>query len=349
LSRFFPGAKAINISICSKIVARALLLIVSSSCINTPTLEPSPTPVPAPATFTNPVLDQDFPDPDVLKVGDDYYAYATNANDVNIQAAKSTDLVHWQVLGEVLPTLPIWAVQSFGWAWAPEVFSPAEGQYVMYFVARFAIGFDGTQCIGAATGEDPAGPFVPSHPEPFICQTGEGGSIDPSMFLDTGGQRYVLWKNDGNSAGYQVWLYMQMVSADGLTLQGQPQRLLTVDQTWEGTLIEAPTLWQQDGKYYLFYSANAYDDRRYAVGYAVAENIFGPYVKAQGPFLATDLAAGLVGPGGQDIVSGPHGGTWMLFHSWAPDAYRRLYLLPLDWDSGLPVPMWNGRDPLPVP
>src|SRR3712207_8021969 len=48
-----------------------------------------------PGQFVNPVIDQDFPDPDVLKVGDTYYAYATNTQIVNIQAAKSQDLVQW--------------------------------------------------------------------------------------------------------------------------------------------------------------------------------------------------------------------------------------------------------------
>jgi beta-xylosidase len=248
-----------------------------------------------------------------------------------------------------LPELPTWAVQKFGWAWAPEVFSLSEDEYVMYFTARYAIGFDGTQCIGVATSDDPDGPFRSSNPKPFICQTGQGGSIDPSMFLDTDGQRYVLWKNDGNSAGYQVWLYIQKVSGDGLTLQGEPRRLLTVDQRWEGILVEAPTLWRRDDKYYLFYSANAYNDRRYATGYAVADDIVGPYIKAEKPLLATDLAAGVVGPGGQDIVTGPQGELWILFHGWAPDGYRRLYLAPLEWDTGVPVPALNGRNPLPIP
>ena len=333
----------------SKKVRSILLLLLLAACAQRPMSVPSPTSAPAPGTFTNPVLDQDFPDPDVLKVGDTYYAYATNGNEVNIQVARSTDLVHWEVLGDALPQLPTWAVQKFGWAWAPEVFSPSEGQYVMYFTARFAIGFDGRQCIGLATSDDPADPFISSNPEPFICQTDQGGSIDPSTFVDDDGQRYVLWKNDGNSSGYKVWLYIQEVSADGLTLGGEPRGLLSVDQRWEGNLVEAPTLWKQGDKYYLFYSANAYNDRRYATGYAVADDIFGPYVKAGDPLLGTDLAAGIVGPGGQDVLIGPNGGTWIVFHGWAPDGYRRLYIAPLDWQNGIPMLGLNGRDPLPMP
>ena len=329
-----------------------LLLVLLAACTSSPipaTSLPSPTLIPTTATFTNPVLDQDFPDPDVLRVGTDYYAYATNGNDINIQVAHSGDLVHWNVLGDALPKLPNWAEQSFGWAWAPEVFSPAEGQYVMYFVAHYANSSGGTQSIGLATSKDPEGPFVSSNPKPFICQTGEGGSIDPSMFKDRDGQRYVLWKNDGNSVGLLTWLHIQKVSADGLTLEGEPHRLLTVDQGWEGSLIEAPTLWQQDGKYYLFYSANAYYDRRYAVGVAVADNVLGPYTKIKGPVLATNVGAGLIGPGGQDIVVGPHGDTWILVHAWAPGEYRRLYLEPLAWENGSPVPKIDGKNALPMP
>jgi beta-xylosidase len=284
-----------------------------------------------------------------LKVGDVYYAYATNANDANIQVARSRHLVHWEVLGEALPELPAWAVQNFGWAWAPEVFRSSEDQYVMYFTARFSIGFDGTQCIGLATSDDPVGPFVSSNPEPFICQTDQGGSIDPSTFVDVDGQRYILWKNDGNCCGYKVWLYIQEVSTDGLTLEGEPRQLLSVDQRWEGNLVEAPTLWRHDGKYYLFYSANAYNDRRYATGYAIADDIFGPYFKAEEPLLATDLAVGIVGPGGQDVVAGPRGGTRIVFHGWAPEGYRRLYLAPLNWQNGAPTLGLSGREPLPVP
>jgi beta-xylosidase len=327
---------------------RALLLVLLISAC-TPASAPPLSPVPTPSTFTNPILDRDFPDPDTLKVGESYYAYATNADDVNIQAARSQDLVHWEYLGEALPSLPAWAVQDFGWVWAPEVFSPSEAQYVMYFTARFAIGFDGIQCIGVGTSSDPAGPFEASDAEPFICQRDEGGSIDPSMFVDADGQRYVLWKNDGNSRGGQTWLYIQKVSDDGLNLEGEPKRLLTADQRWEGILVEAPTLWLQDGEYFLFYSANLFNDPDYGVGYAVADDILGPYEKAKGPLLDTDLAAGLVGPGGQDIVTGPRGGTWILFHGWAPDGYRRLYLAPLNWEADAPVPELNGKEPLPLP
>jgi arabinan endo-1,5-alpha-L-arabinosidase len=125
--------------------------------------------------------------------------------------------------------------------------------------------------------------------------------------------------------------------------------LITADQPWEGILVEAPTLWKHAGRYYLFYSANAYTSRRYAVGYAVAENILGPYQKAAQPLLSTNLKAGVVGPGGQDLVEDALGDTWMLFHSWAAEGVRKMFITQLAWDSGVPVPLRLSEEPQPLP
>ena len=66
------------------------------------------------ATFTNPVLDADFPDPAIILAPDGYYyAYATqtlrDGHWINIQVARSIDLIHWEHLGDALPQKPDWA------------------------------------------------------------------------------------------------------------------------------------------------------------------------------------------------------------------------------------------------
>jgi beta-xylosidase len=282
--------------------------------------------------FVDPVIDRDFPDPGTLRVGDTYYAYATNVEGTNVQVARSTDLVRWALLPDALPALPGWAHPGF--TWAPEVTTTANGRsYVLYFAARDRD--SGRQAIGAATSRTPEGPFTPAGGRPFICQDGQGGAIDPSTFVDDHGARYLLWKNDGNACGLDTWIYLQQVSGDGLTLEGAPVRLLRGDLAWEGSLVEAPTLWRRGGRYYLFYSANEYATKRYAVGYAVAEAPWGPYRKAGEPLLATSTEHGpVIGPGGQDIAVGPDGRTWLLYHAWDPRtvAYRSLHLDELVWE-----------------
>jgi arabinan endo-1,5-alpha-L-arabinosidase len=358
---------------CCLILAALLLLLgcgPDSEQASAPTVAPqatsapAPTPaptsapeqIPAPTTgalqpaegeFANPVIDQDFPDPDVLQVGETYYAYATNSGGANIQLATSPDLVRWSIEGDALPALPPWSQP--GNTWAPEVSALDGGGYAMYFTARH--GESGRQCIGAATAELPEGPFAPAGEQPLICQLELGGSIDASMFVDDDGARYLLWKNDGNCCGQETWIFIQRVSADGLTLEGEPTQLITQDQPWEGRLIEAPTLWKHEGRYYLFYSANSYAGLDYAVGYAVAEAVLGPYQKGEGPLLASDLEGGAAfGPGGQDVVADAEGETWMLYHSWDPTvSYRRLQIDELEWEGETPVLRGPDLEPQPAP
>lgn len=303
---------------------------------------------PGPDEFVNPVIARDFPDPDTLQVGERYYAYATNTGSTNVQAAVSDDLVTWSALPDALPTLPPWAEP--GRTWAPEVTTSADGQsYVMYMTADDRA--SDKQCIGVATSSAPEGPFESASDQPLICQLDEGGSIDASSFVDEDGTRYVLWKNDGNCCGFTTYLYLQRVSADGLTLEGEPTRLLNNDQAWEGRLVEAPTLWKQDGRYYLFYSANDYSGLNYAIGLASADTITGPYTKADGPFLSSDLkTGGAFGPGGQDIVRDKDQETWLIYHSWDTTiAYRHMQIDELVWQDGMPMVKGPDRGPQPKP
>jgi len=303
---------------------------------------------PGAGTFVNPVIDRDFPDPGVLRVGDTYYVYATNGAGANIQAARSKDLVRWDPLVDVLPILPTWAERGF--TWAPDVIETNPGSsYVMYFTARHRA--SGKQCIGVASAATPDGLFDPKGDQPLICQIDEGGSIDPSAFKDDDGQRYVLWKNDGNCCGFDTWLYIQKVAPDGLTLQGAPTRLIDQTLAWEGSLVEAPTMWKHSGMYYLFYSANRYSGLAYAVGYAKAPALLGPYTKPGTPLLTTSQKNGPVfGPGGQTIVVAKDGRTWMLYHSWDPTiTYRAMNIDELVWQGDVPVVKGPNRIPEPVP
>jgi arabinan endo-1,5-alpha-L-arabinosidase len=60
------------------------------------------------AAAIEPVIDANFPDPDILLVGGVYHAYATNDGGQNVQHQTSTDLVHWTPRPDVLPTLGAW-------------------------------------------------------------------------------------------------------------------------------------------------------------------------------------------------------------------------------------------------
>src|SRR5947199_1531169 len=94
---------------------------------------------PVAATYVNPVLDADFPDPTVIRAPDgSYYGYGTqtqrNGRWINIQIARSVDLVHWRYVGDALPVKPNWAstMQDF---WAPHL-QHVGSRYIMYYSAK---------------------------------------------------------------------------------------------------------------------------------------------------------------------------------------------------------------------
>jgi arabinan endo-1,5-alpha-L-arabinosidase len=315
------------------VVLAALLAGSAAACSS-----PSGGAVPAEDTSTEPLpfaLDADFPDPDVLRTGDDYFAYATNGSGFNVQVARSSDLESWSpVERDALPLLPDWALP--GKTWAPDVSEPTPGAFVMYYtVANKA---PQLQCIGVATATDPGGPFTPAGTGPIVCPTDEGGAIDPATFTDDDGTRYLVWKNDGNCCGLDTWLQVAELSPDGTTTVGETTKLLKQDQPWEGNLIEAPTLVKRDGAYVLFYSANDYGGEEYATGYATSTQVRGPYSKPDAPLLSTDGSDGkYLGPGGQDVVEGPDGGDVLVFHSWDELFIERgVNVAPITWSSGVP-------------
>ncbi|MFG3496757.1 family 43 glycosylhydrolase [Streptomyces sp. NPDC047886] len=292
--------------------------------------------VPAGAAVTGPVLDHDFADPDVVRVGGTYHAYATNGDGRYLRHATSRDLVRWSLDGgDVLPALGQWAVDDRGRVWAPEVFDSGDG-FTLYYTARDRA--SDRQCVGAALSSSPDGPFVPVGDGPLICPAEQGGAIDAASYTEDG-RRYVVWKNDGNCCSMDTWLHLQPVSWDGTRITGPAVRLIKQDRDWEHKVVEAPTLVKRGGRYVLFYSAHFYDGDAYKTAYAVADDLTGPYTKAAAPLMTTESFSGTVrGPGGQDVVTGPDGRDRIVFHGWSPDYKRRpMYAADLGFANGYPV------------
>jgi arabinan endo-1,5-alpha-L-arabinosidase len=313
---------------------------------------------PAPAVCTPaPVLDNDFPDPGVFRdpaSGGEVFVYGTNTGapdsgaSLNVPFIRSDDpaLARWTPMSEALPRLPGWARPAS--TWAPAIAHRPGGPYRLYFTARY--GYSGRQCIGVAVSASPSGPFTPTDEvKPLVCPLAQGGAIDSSVFRQDDGSEYLLWKTDANCCEGVPVIYIQPLAPDGLSLVGDHMAdapwllpdavpLIRRDQAWEGLVVEAPTLLKHAGRYYLFYSGGFYGGGDYAVGYASALSLLGPYQKAAAPILGASTV-GLSGPGGQDIFTGPDGADWIAFHAWREVGgrrYRALYLGRIDWSAGGP-------------
>ena len=277
----------------------------------------------------------DFPDPDVIVVGNTYYAYATNSVAGNIQIIDSTDLTHWTVVGNALPSLPAWATPNL--TWAPSV-AAIGGQYVLFY----AVDPTGstTDCISVATATQPQGPFTDSSSAPLECQNGLGGSIDPSSFIDANGSLYLVWKSGGPGTS-RIWSQQLAPSGTSFAPGTNPTLLLTPDQSWEGGTVEAPDLVEAGGHYDLFFSGNDWNSANYAVGVARCAGPLGPCADASAsPILAS--GTGMAGPGGESVFADTSGSFWIVFHAWIPGAVgfpnsRSLYLRRLDLSGAVPA------------
>src|SRR3954447_11088579 len=85
------------------------------------------------ASYSNPVLAGDYPDPSIIRVGDDYWATATSSEWApHFPLLHSRDLVNWEVVGAVFRKRPAWSMGNF---WAPEI-SHDRGRYFVYYTAR---------------------------------------------------------------------------------------------------------------------------------------------------------------------------------------------------------------------
>lgn len=58
-------------------------------------------------TYTNPIIDADYSDPDVVRVGDDFYLTASSFNCVpGLPILHSKDLVNWKIIAHALQEQP---------------------------------------------------------------------------------------------------------------------------------------------------------------------------------------------------------------------------------------------------
>ncbi len=277
----------------------------------------------------------DFPDPDVIHVGQTYFAYATNSVAGNIQIVDSTDLAHWTAVGNALPRLPAWAEPDD--TWAPAV-AATGGSFLLYYAANLT--GSGKECISVATAREPQGPFVDRSTAPLECQPSLGGSIDPTSFSDTDGNLYLLWKSGGPNSS-KIWSEQLDPAGTAFATGATPTVLLVPAQGWEAGTVEAPDMITSAGRYFLFFSGNNWDGANYGVGVAMCTGPLGPCSDSSpSPILSS--GPGVAGPGGESVFTDTTGAYWIAFHAWVPGAVgfpnsRDLYLRRLTMSGSAPI------------
>ena len=242
-----------------------------------------------------------FADPYVLLDGDTYYAYGTHSNN-GIEYYSSKDLKNWTYGGLALS---MHDTNQTRWFWAPEVYRIGD-KYFMYYSAN--------ERLYVAFASSPKGPFVQHGTFMMGNMLGSSYCIDSSVFFDDNGKAWMFFvrNNDGNCI-WQVQLEDDFVTPIPKTLK----KCLNVTEGWENIwprVVEGPNVVKHDGTYYLTYSANSYESQDYAVGYATATSLQGPWTKYAGnPILRR--YDGLVGTGHHSIFRDKDEKLRIAFHA----------------------------------
>ncbi|NIH80672.1 glycoside hydrolase family 43 protein [Amycolatopsis viridis] len=283
------------------------------------------------ATAPRALLEQNFPDPDVLRTGSAYHAFATSGSAGRVPVAVAEDPDGpWRVTGDALAADPSW-VDPAGGYWAPDVTRRADGSFLMYYSAVSTR--DGHRCIGTAVAGSVTGPYQPTGDGPLICDPGDGGDIDPQTFQGRDGTRYLLYKGEHPGGGPSA-IFVQKMTQDGGATTGPRTEILRADRPEENGVVEAPVIVQRGGRFVLFYSADDFRNATYHTRYATANSLTGPYTKADQPLLTTDsIGHAAEGPGGADVVDGR-----IYFHGWlnGQRSERGLFDLDLEFVRGVP-------------
>jgi arabinan endo-1,5-alpha-L-arabinosidase len=323
---------------------------------------------PSAATFANPVLDEDFPDPAVLRASDGtFYAYATqttrDGQSLNIQIASSRDLVSWTHLGDALPVKPAWASRTQD-IWAPHV-AEHGGRYYMYYSAKpDAALVDESRglCLAVATAARPEGPFTDIG-RPLQCGPGFV-NIDPMSFDDPRtGRRLLYW---GSGFGP---IKVQELAEDRISfaLGSRPIDLIGVDPADEPSnyrrLVEGAWVVWRAPYYYLFFSGDncCGPNIHYAAMVARSRSATGPFeVLGERRGVVLEQNARWIGPGHNSVVRDRAGTDWIVYHAVdsrrprtrASDEVntRRVMLIDrIHWRDGWPVVTGPTEGARPAP
>lgn len=270
--------------------------------------------------YRNPVLKADYSDPDVIRVGDDFYLVASDFHFMGIQALHSTDLVNWKIVGQVFHHLPIDPKydEMKGYAegtWAPSLRYHNGEFYLFVCTPRDGLFMWHTK--------DPRGKW-----SDVVTVKAIAGWEDPCPFWDDDGQAYLIHSKTGAGP-----LIVHKMSPDGTKLLDDG---VTV---YIGPVAEGPKLYKRKGWYYISHPEGGVDSGWQAV--ERSRNIYGPYERRV-------VLSNASHQGG--MVELPNGEAWFIGFKSTGWLGRICYLEPVKWgeddwpvfgDHAQPVGEWK--------
>ena len=273
-------------------------------------------------SYTNPIIFADYSDPDVVRLGDDYYMTSSSFNCVPaLPILHSKDLVNWKIVNHVFDKqkpLDVFDKPQHGnGVWAP-AFRYHNGEFYIYWG-------DPDFGIYMVKAQDPAGEWS----EPHLVKSGKGW-IDPCPLWDDDGKAYLVHAWAGSRAKIKSILTVHEMSPDGKELLDDG--VMVFDGHVDHRTVEGSKFYKKNGYYYIFAPAGGVPTGWQLV--LRSKDVWGPYEHRT-----------VLHRGNTDI-NGPHQGGWVstqtgedwFIHFQDREAYGRIvHLQPMAWNDGWPI------------
>jgi xylan 1,4-beta-xylosidase len=305
--------------------------------------------------FYTPILQGCYPDPAIIRRGDDYFMlHSSFAMVPGVPIFHSNDLVNWKQIGHVLDRPSQLQVQHTGIAagvYAPAIkYNPHNETFYM-ITTQFAGDFGNI----VVTTKDP----FKGWSDPYKLNF---GGIDPSIFFDDDGRAYVV-HNDAPDKGKELYSGHRVIKIWDFDLEknqvipGTDKIIVDggVDITKNPIWIEMPHIYKRYGRYYLMCAEGGTGGWHSEVIF-VSDSPRGPYVPAENNpiltqrYLNPDRSNRVEWAGHADLTEGPDGKLYGVFLAIRPNEVNRVntgretFILPVDWSGEWPV-FVNGLVP----
>ncbi len=276
-----------------------------------------------------------FASPSIVRVGSTYHVYVAqqniNGRHYHIPHATFTADGNFTFVGEALPSLGAQVVDP-GEVWAPGVARIDATHWVLYYSSHLA-GTTAKKCIFRAHASSPDGPFVDDYGGPLACEAGSLWTIDAYPVLDARGNWNLAARIDQTPPPNYTLGAVNSIQVRQLGPLGENFapgsnwiELTNNQSSWEQPVMENAgivRLGPPSGAmphWYVFYSARSFSDATYAIGYADCGTGLTDgnctKVTTNGPWLETDAAAGLFGPGTPTFYTDESGQPLMSIQAW---------------------------------
>ncbi|MFF6823529.1 family 43 glycosylhydrolase [Streptomyces longwoodensis] len=286
-------------------------------------------------TYTNPVLDADWSDPDVVRVGDDFYLTASSFGRVpGLPLLHSRDLVDWTLVGHALERLE--PEEEFArprhdrGVWAPSIRHHDDRFWIFWG--------DPDHGVFQVNAPDIRGPWT----RPHLVKAGRG-LIDPCPLWDEEtGEAYLVHAWARSRAGVKNRLTGHRMHPEGTALLDEGKVIVDADRIPGWFTLEGPKLYRHDGWFWILAPAGGVETGWQ--GAFRSRGFFGPYEER---IVLEQKDTEVNGPHQGGWVRTPSGEDWFL-HFQQRGAYGRVvHLQPMRWDGpdGWPV---IGDDGAPV-